>query len=237
MRVAERKNGLRTPCTIVVSGECLTYSFAEKLKKQLPYSDIYHVYGLTEASPRVSFLPPSMFGKKNCCVGYPVSATAVMISDDGLPVSNGTMGEVLVKGPGVMMGYYKNKLLTEKTLDGGWLHTGDEGYIDENGMLCICGRRDDMIIRAGMNIYPSEIENEIIKDPRIRSAIARGFKDKNGITRIALDVDGDICSVNEVSELCKRLLPEYMQPSIIDISGVSEIGDTGKIKRRREANE
>ena len=151
------------------------------------------------------------------------------------------VGEVLVKGPGVMMGYYKNRTLTEKVLKDGWLHTGDIGFIDDCGMLCIKGRADDMIIRAGMNIYPSEIEGEITKDPRIRHAVASGYADKSGIMKIALTVEGEIensLSGREyVVSLCRRALPEYMQPSHIEIAESTETGITGKTKRKQRKAE
>ena len=232
--------------TISVSGECLTSGMAEKLRRAFPKADIYSVYGLTEASPRVSFLPPAMFCIKDGCVGYPLASTDIAISG-GNPdrmintVDEKRVGEVLVKGPGVMMGYYKNRALTEKVLKDGWLHTGDIGFIDDCGMLCIKGRADDMIIRAGMNIYPSEIEGEITKDPCIRHAVASGYADKSGIMRIALTVAGEIenspSGREYVVSLCRRALPEYMQPSHIEIAESTETGITGKTKRKQRKAE
>ena len=79
-----------------------------------------------------------------------------------------TVGELWVKGANIMQGYYGEPERTRKTIIEGWLHTGDLAFWNEDDLLCICGRKDDMIIRAGMNIYPAEVENAISMDPRVK---------------------------------------------------------------------
>lgn len=164
--------------TVAVSGECMTEVVAKQIKNILPDAAIYNVYGLTEASPRVSYLPPEYFDEYPLSVGIPLKSVSVKIAN----------GELFVKGKSVMKGYYNDKSATDKAIQNRWLHTGDIATIDENGFISIKSRKDNMIIRGGMNIYPQEIENALLQDNRIKEALAFGVYDKAIGQRIHLKV-------------------------------------------------
>ena len=124
-----------------------------------------------------------------------------------------------------MLGYFNDKKKTEETIKDGWLKTGDVAYIDERGFLIIKGRSDDMIIRAGMNIYPQEIEEILKTDLKVKDVFVYGIPDKNEGMKIAMKISGNFTDEKEVREMCLSRLPSFEVPTIIEI--VDEINKTG----------
>ena len=226
--------------TAVISGECLTSFMTRKIRKVFETTQIYSVYGLTEASPRVSYLEPKYFDKYPESVGTGLSGVDIKISGD----------EVYVKSESLMKGYYKDKDLTEQILSplpspqaqqfssaNIWLKTGDVGYIDKNGFLYIKGRLDDMIIKAGVNIYPKEIENKLLELPEIKEVHA--YSGKNEICEeIIIDIvpENIKCSITlkEWYRLVSGVLPAFMLPSKINILDKFEISMSGKLLNKLE---
>lgn len=132
-------------------------------------------YGLTEASPVVSVNPPDGI-RKPSSVGLPLPGVDVkVIGEDGESLPAGNIGELLVRGPNVMKGYFNNSEGTEVVLKNGWLYTGDMAKLDEDGYIYIVDRKKDLIIVGGMNIYPGEIENVIIKHPSVDESAMVGI--------------------------------------------------------------
>lgn len=132
-----------------------------------------------------------------------------------------------------MLGYYRDKKRTRKTLRGGWLRTGDIALWNEAGFLKIKGRADDLIIRAGMNIYPAEIEAALKNDPRVREVMAYGRKTGND-TQIALKISGDFRDTEEVLQLCRKLLPPFQMPLFVELLCKLPKNESGKIPRKGE---
>ncbi len=218
---------------LVISGECLSEVTAKTIREIYSQAEIYHVYGLTEASPRVAFSEPELFDEQPSKISTPLPSVRIKVADDkGREVPAGVHGELLVKGPNVMLGYYKDKRLTKKTLADGWLHTGDIAIKDEAGRIEICGRKDDMIIRAGVNIYPAEIEKALMKDSRTEQVLAYGVAGRDQITRIAIKIKGNFAEEEEVHEMCRKLLPEYQRPGLIELVKDFEQNGSGKMVRR-----
>lgn len=218
---------------MAVSGECLTESAAVAIQKGFPRAQIYHVYGLTEAAPRVAYLPPKLLATHPTCTGFFLPSVEGKIMDEqGQEVPSGIVGELLVKGPNIMMGYYEDQAATEKVLADGWLHTGDLAMMND-GLLYIKGRKDDLIIYAGMNIYPAEIENALRDDPRVREVLAYGIPDKLCGMAVGLRIAGDFTAKQEIVELCNRTLPPYARPKVIDWVKSLQKNGSGKILRSR----
>lgn len=233
-RFHRKQNGLALK-NLVISGECLNETTAQNILTALPYASIYHVYGLTEACPRVSCLPPEMFSIHPVSAGYPLRSVALSVRDeDGRAVPTGEVGMLWVKGNNVMIGYYNNQTLTEQVLVNGWLRTGDMARIDENGLLYILGRADDMIIRAGMNIYPQEIESELKKDPRTTEVLVYGVSRPKSPVQIAMKIAGEYQSAEEVREMCTHYLSPYQIPSIVELVDSLPKNGTGKVIRRNQ---
>ena len=215
-----------------VSGECMGRNLCKQIRETFPTVEVYYVYGLTEASPRVSFLPSFLFDKYPGYVGIPLRTVQIKLLDgDGNCVGINKEGLIFVKGKNVMLGYYNNAKQTERVLQNGWLFTGDVGMINSEGLLTVKGRYDDLIIKAGMNIYPQEIENRLKTDRRVKEVLAYGYKDSYGITLIGLKVCGSFHSVHEVKKMCYQLLPSFQIPSKIEIKEQLEKNISGKIKR------
>jgi len=204
---------------VAVSGECMTNAIAKLICEALPNVLVYNVYGLTEAGPRVSYLPPDLFNQHPTSVGIPVDGITVKTEDN----------ELLVSGESIMRGYYNDIEGTNRVLADGWLHTGDIAeFVD--GMITIKGRKDDMIIRAGMNIYPCEIEEAVKKDDRIEEAIAFGMLE--GITqKIHLNVVSDKLFLPEIMHICRKELPPYAIPDVLEIVESIPRNASGKIIR------
>lgn len=209
--------------TLAISGECMTPAAAAKIRSGFPTARIYHVYGLTEAGPRVSYLPPEEFDAHPNSVGIPLESVEADVRD----------GELLVRSPAMMKGYYRNPELTEQVLRDGWLHTGDMAARDERGFFIIKGRRDDLIIRAGMNIYPQEIENALQADERIREALAYGGKGTVGQHLHLTVVPEGALKKSEVLSICRERLPSYQIPDEVELAESLPRNGSGKLLRPR----
>lgn len=223
------KNHLRHIC---ISGECMGREVALRIRDAFPQSRIYHVYGLTEACPRVSYLAPELFDDYPDCVGVPLESVSIKILDaNGKSCDSGEEGILWVKGDNVMIGYYREAEKTARVLQGGWLCTGDIAVRNEIGLLKIKGRNDDLIIKSGMNIYPAEVEESIKRDTRVKEVLVYGFENQFG-KQIGMKICGDFSSVDEVRQLCMAVLPPYEIPSRIEILPMLQKNNSGKVIRR-----
>ena len=217
---------------ICVSGECLSNDIGQRITQVFPSADIYHVYGLTEASPRVSYLPVDMFKEHSDSVGIPLKSVSLKIIKSNSEIADKNEEGILwISGPNIMMGYYNSPTQTESVLKDGWLCTGDVALIDSNGLLKIKGRSDDLIIRGGMNIYPSEIENAMKTDQRVCEVMVYQNKHPRFGTQIGMKISGDFADLSEVKTLCAQILPEYQIPSIIELCDNLPKSISGKIIR------
>lgn len=218
---------------IAVSGECMSLETGLHIAKAFPKAEIYHIYGLTEACPRVSYLPPCQFKEHADCVGIPLHSVSLkIISANGTPVKTNEIGTLWVKGDNVMAGYYNDSQKTMDVIKDGWLCTGDLALFTEEGFLKIKGRADDLIIKAGMNIYPQEIENALKSDTRVKDAYVCGYTDDKLGIQIELNISGDFSDVSEVKELCRKNLSSYQIPNRINLMDEIPKNGSGKIIRR-----
>ena len=208
---------------MAVSGECMTWNAAIAIRKAFPEAEIYNVYGLTEASPRACYLPPDEFDQRPLSVGIPLASLEAKIENN----------ELLLKGESIMRGYYNDVDATLCAIRDGWLYTGDIAEYDAQGRVYIKCRRDNMIIRAGMNIYPQEIENALKQDSRIRDVLAFGVKDETVSEKIHINVVTSL-SKADVFELCRICLPTYQLPDAIDIVDEIPKNASGKVIRHAE---
>lgn len=158
---------------ILSVGAPLHQSQKERLNALIP-DVFYELYGLTEGF--VTILDKTDFYKKPGSVGCPPQFFDMrIVNDNGLEVTQGTVGEIIGKGPILMKGYYNDPERTAESVRDGWLHTGDLGYTDEEGYLYLAGRKKDLIISGGVNVYPKDIEAIIIKHPEVSDAAVFGM--------------------------------------------------------------
>lgn len=236
-QVAAQNNIKHNLKRIAVSGECLTAETAKRIRSMFLYTDIFNVYGLTEASPRVSYLDPFLFDQYPDYVGKPLASVSLRIVDvQGTEVPIDSDGLLQVRGQNVMKGYFKNPELTKKTIIDGWLNTGDVCSMNAQGLIKIKGRADDMIIKAGMNIYPAEIENYLTTHKAIKEVVAYGISTQTG-QEIALDIvlaEGcESLSKRDLYAICGEFLPVYLLPYSVNIVSSLQRNGSGKIVRPR----
>lgn len=206
-----------------VSGECLTPHVARELRQALPETAVYHVYGMTEAGPRISYLEPELFDSMPCCVGRALPSLTTRIE----------AGELLLRGGSIMKGYYNDPERTAEVLRDGWLHTGDLADQDAQGRIVIRARKDHMIIRAGMNVYPQAIENVLLGDPRIAEAMVYGVRDASGTQKIHVQVVADRLSRAALLDLCRQQLPAHELPDHVEFVEALPRSASGKLIRPR----
>ena len=228
-----KRNEANTLKHICISGECMGEAIAKRISDTFKDANIYHVYGLTEASPRVAYLPPHMFSKYSDCVGIALKSVFFkVLNDAGEEVSKNSVGKLWVKGKNVMLGYYNDPVKTNEVIKNGWLNTGDLALINEKGLLKIMGRSDDLIIKAGMNIYPREVEDVLKKDGRVKEVVLSSERNEKLGVQLKLTVAGDFNNEKEIKQLCISSLPAYQIPSkIILVQEILKNG-SGKIIRR-----
>lgn len=178
--------------------------------------DMHEGYGLTEASPAVAVERRDR-PRKIGSTGMPIPGVEVKIFDlDDNELPPGEQGEIVVRGPNVMLGYYKRPAETRQTLRGGWLHTGDVGYLDQEGYLFITDRIKDMIIKGGYNIYPSEIEGYLEAHPAVGEVSVIGIPDEKygeEIMAFIVRMPGQELTEQDVIEFAKSKMTPFKAPS------------------------
>ncbi|MFN3534998.1 MAG: long-chain-fatty-acid--CoA ligase [Desulfatiglandales bacterium] len=194
---------------------------------------IYEGYGLTESSPVCIENP---FGKKTKpgSIGLPIPGfEAKIVDESGKEVKSGEIGELIVKGPGVMKGYLNREKETKETIVDGWLHTGDMAYKDQDGYIFIVDRKKDMIIRGGYNVYPREIEEILFSHPSVLEAAVYGVPHPDLGEEVAADVIlKQKITHQELIEYVKAKVAPYKYPRIINIVEELPKSHTGKVLKK-----
>ncbi|PKN65861.1 MAG: long-chain fatty acid--CoA ligase [Deltaproteobacteria bacterium HGW-Deltaproteobacteria-15] len=198
---------------------------------------IIEAYGLSEASSATHFCPfPS--GGPLGSIGLPLPDTDAKIVDLENPNREclpGEIGELVVKGPQIMKGYWNNPDLTSRVLRDSWFYTGDLGRMDQDGFFYLVDRKDDLIISSGFNIYPTEIEDVLKKHPKIKDAGVIGVPDRikgMAIRAVVTLHEGTKGDKEEFMKFCRENMPEYRVPKSILIRGEIPRDPAGKMLRR-----
>jgi long-chain acyl-CoA synthetase len=215
-------------------GMAVQYSVAQSWKK-VTGRPLLEAYGLTETSPAVAINP---FDKQDYTgsVGLPLPSTEVKIIDDeGVEQDISQVGELCIRGPQVMKGYWNMPDETEKALDSdGWLRTGDMAKIDARGYIYLVDRKKDMVNVSGFNVYPNEIEDVVMQHPDVKEAAVVGVPDSDTGEAIKLFVVREHKSLNEekLREFCVQHLTGYKRPKYIAFRDELPKTPVGKILRR-----
>ncbi|MCV9877317.1 long-chain-fatty-acid--CoA ligase FadD [Brenneria izbisi] len=217
----------------VGGGASVQQAVAERWEK-LTGKHLLEGYGLTESSPLVSGNPYDMTSY-NGSIGLPVPSTDVRIIDDnGNDVAPGESGELWVRGPQVMLGYWQQPAATDEVLKDGWLATGDIVTSDEQGFLRIIDRKKDMILVSGFNVYPTEIEDVLTRHPKVSESAVVGIPSElSGEAVKAFVVRRDpTLTKEELITHCRRNLTGYKVPKEIEFCDDLPKSNVGKILRR-----
>jgi len=205
---------------------------------------LVQLYGMAESIMTITYLSHSdhvLEGtaeqmKRLSSAGFPRTDVEVKIFDwDDNELPPGEMGEIVTKSDLVMKGYWRNPEATEETLKNGWLHTGDVGFMDENGYLFIMDRSKDMLISGGENIYPREIEEILIQHPAVREVAVIGVPDPKwgeAVKAIVSLVKGKSATEEELITFCKDNIASYKKPKSVDFIDELPKNNYGKILKR-----
>ncbi|MBZ9560403.1 MULTISPECIES: AMP-binding protein [Modicisalibacter] len=217
----------------ISGGMALTKATAERWEA-VTGCPITEGYGMTETSPVVSFNPPA--SPQLGTIGKPVPGTSVKVVDtDGNTLALGEPGELCVKGPQVMKGYWNRPEDTAETLDAdGWVRTGDIAVFQEDGYIRIVDRKKDMIIVSGFNVYPNEIEDVVAAHPDVAEVAAVGIPDDNSGEAIKLFVvaRNESLDAETLRAWCKRELTAYKVPRFVEFRDELPKTNVGKVLRR-----
>ena len=196
---------------------------------------LVEAYGLTETSPACCMNPLDL-AEFNGAIGLPIPSTDCCLKDEeGKLVGGDGVGELCVKGPQVMAGYWKRPEETAKVIDGeGWLHTGDMARMDEKGFFFIVDRKKDMILVSGFNVYPNEIEDVIAMMPGVLEVAAVGVPDeKSGeAVKVVVVRKDPALTAEQIKAFCKENLTGYKLPKIVEFRTELPKSNVGKILRR-----
>lgn len=226
---------------VTQAGGAMSRSLTERLLKNLrPETRLYVMYGQTEASARLTWLPPDRLRDKLGSVGIPVNGVRLAIADaDGAPLAPGEVGEIIVSGDNVMLGYWRNPDATRAVLKDGWLRTGDRGYVDADGFLFIQGRNGDMIKTGAHRVHPEEIEEIVAELECVREVAACGVADEAMGQAINVFVVGEAGPEAERAILrhCREQLALHKLPKRIHWRAALPRTSSGKVKRHQLAAE
>ena len=213
-----------------------------RLRELLPHVRIFSMYGLTECK-RVSYLPPEELDRKPASVGKAMPNTeAWVVDDDGNPTAPGVVGELVVRGPHVMQGYWRRPEVTERMLKPGptpgerILHTGDLFKCDEEGFLYFVGRKDDIIKSRGEKVAPREIENVLHALDGIGEAAVLGIPDSilgQAIVAFVTLREGSTLTEKDVRRHCARHMEDFMVPQYVEIMDALPRSPAGKVDKLR----
>ena len=223
-----------SPLRVCIGGGMAVQPAVAKEWKQRTGRTILQGYGLTETSPvAICCTIDSDF---NGTIGLPVPSTDVMIvGDDGNDLPLGEVGEICIKGPQVMEGYWQRpKDTAEVMLPGGWLRTGDVGRMDEDGFFWIEDRKKDMILVSGFNVYPNEIENVVVELDGVLEAAAIGVTDERSgeVVKIFAVRKDDSLTEQDIIDHCRANLTGYKRPKMVEFRDELPKTNVGKILRR-----
>jgi long-chain acyl-CoA synthetase len=205
--------------------------------EELTGRKIMEAYGLSEASS-ATHITPYPHGAPRGSIGLPLPDTEVRIMDMETGQKEcklGEVGELVVKGPQIMQGYWNNKELTAAVLRNGWLYTGDMARMDKDGYFYLVDRKDDLIISKGFNVYPGQIEDVLKRHPKIKDAAVIGIPDRikgQAIIAIIALKEGLQGDKEEFLQYCKENLPDYRLPKTILLRDEIPRDPAGKLLRR-----
>ena len=218
----------------VGGGMAVQKAVAERWK-QVTGKVLLEGYGLTETSPVATINPPSLTEFRGS-IGLPAPSTMIEIrDDDNRPVPLGQPGEICIRGPQVMKGYWQRPDETAKVIDaGGYLHTGDVGVMDPEGYIRIVDRKKDMILVSGFNVYPNEIEQVVAMHPGVLEVAAIGVPDEHSgeVPKLFIVKKDPALTAQAILEFCKDKLTGYKRPKHVEFRTELPKTNVGKILRR-----
>ncbi|WP_138415432.1 long-chain-fatty-acid--CoA ligase [Aquibacillus sediminis] len=224
-----------------ISGSAPLPSEIQEKFQQVTNGRLIEGYGLTETSPvtHANFLNPDTV-QGGIGVPWPDTDAKIIDAETMEELPQGELGEIIVKGPQVMKGYWNNPEETEQVLIDGWLRTGDIGYMDENGCFYVMDRKKDMIIAGGYNIYPREVEEVLYEHEAVQEAVVVGIPDRyrgETVKAFIVSKEGERLNEEAMDRFCRKRIAAYKVPKVYEFRDELPKTAVGKILRRQLVEE
>lgn len=236
----EHERDLSSLRVISYGAEAIAPLLLERLRAALPDVALSQRYGMTETGPSSTILTPAdhrgdprLLASVGCAGPHAEVRVADPLDND---VPLGEVGEVLVRGDHVMLGYWQRPELTATALRGGWMHTGDAGRLDESGHLFLVDRIKDMIITGGENVYSAEVENVLIRHPHVSQVAVIGVPDAEWGERVHAVVvprPGALVELDELRKFAAEHIAGYKLPKSLQLIDALPLSPMGKVLKRR----
>jgi long-chain acyl-CoA synthetase len=212
----------------------LAPELVEELGRRVPHVSIRQGYGLTETAALIATNPAGH--EKPGSVGLPIPGANVRIVDDsGRALPTGEAGEICVRSPAMMVGYWRAPEATAEAIRDGWLHTGDIGYLDEDGYLFIVDRKKDLIIRGGFNVYPRDVEDVLLEHPQVVGAGVVGRPDERYgeevVAFVSLSSEGAV-TADDLVDWARQRIGGYKYPREVHLVETIPLTSVGKLDRK-----
>jgi len=219
------------------AGGHMSVQIKKELRRTLPdHTNIFIMYGATEASARLTYLEPDYFDTKMDSIGTPIDGVTLRVMDkQGRVLPDGQTGELVASGDNIMQGYWKNNQATGQALDEYGYHTGDMGYRDSQGFFYVTGRKDDVLKVGGHKINPIEIEDTLMETGLLIEAVVMGVPDEllgNKLIAVMVKKENN-CEINDVLSYCAKKLPKHKMPSKVKWIRSLPKKSSGKIDREK----
>lgn len=221
------------------AGGAMTRPLIERLRAELPHVQLFIMYGQTEATARLTYLPPAKLADKLGSVGVAVPGIEIDVTLDGKSVPVGEIGEIVARGDSIMQGYWNDATATHEVLRDGWLRTGDLGHRDADGFLYIDGRSVDMIKVGAFRVSPQEIEEVISAVPGVEEVCAAAMADEllgQAVKAVIVKREGAQVDERAIKAHCRQHLAAYKVPKSVEFVSVMPRTASGKIQRFKLAN-
>ena len=227
---------------VMYGGSPISAALLERAAQRLPSASFVQAYGMTEVSPIATLLSPQDHHdpvlRRSGGRAAPHSEVCV-VGDDDIELPRGEVGEIVVRGGHVMAGYWGKPEETAAALRGGWMHTGDAGYMDDRGYVFVVDRLKDMIVSGGENVYSVEVENALARHPAVATCAVIGVPDERWGERVHAVVvlaaghqAGDDDLADELREFCKSLIGGYKIPRSFETVAELPVSAAGKVLKR-----
>lgn len=229
--------GLRAPGLryLTQAGGAMSPALTQQVRAAMPGPRLFVMYGQTEATSRLTYLPPELLDAKPGSVGRALDGVELRIrGEDGRWAGPGESGEVCARGPNIMLGYWNNPEATAAALRDGWLHTGDLGHLDADGVLHIAGRRSDMIKTGAHRVNPADIEEAIAELPWVIEAAVVGVDDEvlgQVIKAFVVVAEIQPRAEDRIRAHCRARLTPYKVPRQVEFIGALPRTASGKVRR------
>ena len=238
-RVDLRQHDLSGLRYVTQAGGAMSPALTRTLQQALPHVRLFVMYGQTEATARLTYLPPAMLERKLGSVGIAIPGVQIQVRrEDGTPAAAMEPGEVWAHGPNVMQGYWRDPGMTRQVLQDGWLRTGDLGYQDEDGYLHLSGRRSDMIKTGAHRVHPADIEQVIEEIAGVAEVAVAGIDDEilgQAIAAYIVAAPGAALDAQHIKMHCRNRLASYKIPKSVEFLGALPRTRSGKVRRHELA--